>query len=59
MSILLIDCYLDKACGAGSFLPYLPSDTVVWHVSQDHSIPVIPNFLGVVITGAQQLVSMT
>lgn len=33
MSILLIDCYLDKAGGAGSFLPYLPSDAVVWPVS--------------------------
>ena len=52
MSILLVDCYLDKAGGAGSFLPYLPSETVVWHVSQGEAMPVISNISGVVITGS-------
>lgn len=55
MSILLIDCYLDPKGGAGSFLPYLPRNTFVWHVSQGEPHPDIhriTDISGVVITGS-------
>ncbi len=52
MSILLIDCYLDPKGGAKNFLPYLPSETSVWHVSQGHPNPYTENISGVVITGS-------
>ena len=52
MSILLIDCYLDPKGGAKNFLPYLPVDTSVWHVSQHCLKPQLRGISGVVITGS-------
>ena len=55
MAILLIDCYLDPKGGAANFLPYLPKDTIVWHVSQGDVCPrllQLDEISGVVITGS-------
>lgn len=55
MPILLVDCYLDPKGGAVNFLPYLPKDTVVWHVSQGYPRPKLntsEEISGVVITGS-------
>ena len=52
MAILLIDCYVDEAGGSPNFLPYLPTDTMIWKAVHEPLQVSVDDLEALVITGS-------
>ncbi len=52
MKVLLVDCYIDVKGGAGNFLPYLPTGTIVWKAVHERNPSCDIYFDAIVITGS-------